>query len=71
MRKPTVLMIAAAAIGLSGCMSSTNSGLAKSQFYDDIDWRKMSIITAEARLRGHDIVWINPPTKKKSESRNR
>ena len=71
MRKSMVLLAVAAAFGLSGCMSSSDAGLAKSQFYDDIDWHKMSIITQEARLRGHDIVWINPPTKKKSDSSNR
>ena len=72
MRKFTAtLVVTSITLGLAGCMSGSDAGLAKSGFDDDIDWKKMAVITQDARLRGHDIVWINPPTKKKSESSNR
>ena len=69
MRKFAAALVGVSMLGLGGCMSGSSSqGLAKSGFYDDVDWHKMSVITSDARLRGHDIVWINPPTKKKTSN---
>ncbi len=68
MRKITATLVAVSMLGLGGCMSGSDAGLAKSHFYDDVDWHKMSVITQDARMRGHDIVWINPPTKKKTSN---
>lgn len=68
MRKFAAALVGISLLGLGGCMSGSSQGLAKSGFYDDVDWHKMSVITSDARLRGHDIVWINPPTKKKTSN---
>lgn len=68
MRKLTATLVATSMLGLAGCMSGSDAGLVKSGFDEDIDYHKMAVITQDARLRGHDIVWINPPTKKKGVS---
>ena len=70
MRKSIATLVALSMLGLSGCMSS-DAGVAKSTFDDDVDYRKMAVLNEHARMRGHDIVWINPPTKKKSDTSSR
>jgi hypothetical protein len=70
MRKFTAVLVATSMLGLAGCMSGSDAGLAKSGFDADIDYQKMAVINQSARLNGHDIVWINPPTKKKSDTSN-
>lgn len=66
MRKSIATLVALSMLGLSGCMSS-DAAVTKSNFDADVDYHKMSVISQDARLRGADIVWINPPTKKKSD----
>ena len=66
MRKSIATLVALSMLGLSGCMSS-DAAVTKSNFDANVDYRKMAVINEHARMRGHDIVWINPPTKKKSD----
>ncbi|HVF35135.1 MAG TPA: hypothetical protein VND91_07400 [Candidatus Saccharimonadia bacterium] len=70
MRKSIATLVALSMLGLSGCMSS-DAAVTRSTFDDDIDYYKMAVLNEDARMRGHDIVWINPPTKKKSDSSGR
>jgi len=66
MRKSLAILVSTSMLGLTGCMTGSDAGLTRSNFDSDIDYYKMAVITEDARMRGHDIVWINPPTKKKS-----
>ncbi len=69
MKLANFLVIAATSIALCGCASDGHkSGMTRSGFNDDVDYAKMAIITRQARLRGYDIVWINPPLKEKAAS---
>lgn len=65
MRKFTAVTMAAAVAVLSGCASGSANVAKTSSFHDDVDWDKMTVITRDARQRGYDVVWVNPPTKKK------
>ncbi len=73
MRALRVLAAAMVVSGLAGCAATggdpTASRLSAEQthgqsgYYDDVDWEKMNRITHEAEMRGHKIVWVNPPQK--------
>ena len=66
MRKSILAFFAVAVVGsLSGCATSGEPVVAKSPFDSDIDWDKVTVITRDARSRGYDVVWVNPPSKKK------
>ena len=65
MRK-TIAVLAVALVGsLTGCAGTGQSNVAMSPFDSDVDWDKVTVITRDARARGYDVVWVNPPTKKK------
>lgn len=69
MRKPILAMFAVAVVAsLSGCATSGEPVVAMSPFDSDVDWDKVTVITRDARSRGYDVVWVNPPTKKKDHT---
>ncbi len=66
MKRALFLAVAVTSFGLSGCAGSGHkSDLANSGFNGDIDYAKMATISHDARSRGYDIVWVNPPLKDK------
>ncbi|MBL8512222.1 MAG: hypothetical protein JNM52_11330 [Betaproteobacteria bacterium] len=52
------LSILAALFVLGGCAMAE-----KGNFYDDVDWKKVSQIEQGARAGGAQIVWVTYPTK--------
>ena len=54
-----------ALFALAGCATDTSTNM-KSGIDENADWALMSKITQDARLRGHQIVWVHPPQKKQS-----
>ena len=52
-------------MGLHGCASDSHKMTSRSNYSGDVDYAKMAAITQDARSRGYDIVWINPPLKDK------
>ena len=70
MRKPVLSLFAVAIVAsLSGCATSGEpAAVAMSPYDADVDWEKVTILTRDARSRGYDIVWVNPPAKKKPAS---
>ena len=71
MRKFLALATASVVLALSGCAGGTANVAKQSSFHDDVDWDKMTMLTRDARERGYDVVWVNPPTKKKDAPANR
>ena len=68
MRKTILATLAVVfAAGLTGCATNGEPAVAMSPFDSDVDWDKVTIITRDARQRGYDVVWVNPPTKKKEQ----
>ena len=55
--------VAVCIFALAGCATETSTNL-KSGIDDNADWAYMAKISQDARLRGHQIVWIHPPQKK-------
>ncbi len=70
MRISLLVVAASAALLLtSGC--ATDKSMAKqSPFDDNIDYVKVNRVDAQAQRSGHQIVWVNLPTKKYRQSRS-
>lgn len=69
MRIPSLVLAACAALLMTtGCMtddSMARGAYAKrSTFEDNIDYRKINRVEAQAAQSGHLVVWVNRPTKK-------
>ena len=65
MRKTILAALAVVALGgLTGCATNGDPGVAMSPYDKNVDWDTVTIITRDARQRGYDVVWVNPPTKK-------
>ncbi len=68
MRRLPWVVLGVVAAALAGCASTaTKSSVAPSQstFDSDVDYEYVTIVTDEANQRGHKIVWVHPPQKKK------
>ena len=77
MRISSLLVVACAAALLStGCMTDDSMGrdsyahVKRSTFEDNIDFRKVNIIEAQAARSGNSIVWVHLPVKKYRQSRS-
>ena len=57
-------LIAAFVLALAGCASGGGGTNLRSGVDENADWTKMAKITYDARMRGHQIVWVHPPQKK-------
>jgi type IV pilus biogenesis protein CpaD/CtpE len=62
-----LLLLAIAALGLSGCASAPKSGLAAVND-DGVDHARMAIIEEHAARSGVRIFWMNPPRKPSTPS---
>ncbi len=69
-----VLAACAALLMTTGCM--TEGSMAKdsyarnSGYTDNIDYRKVNRIEAQAVTSGHKVVWVHMPVKKYRQSRS-
>lgn len=64
-------LVAAFVFAVAGCAMDGGASNLKAGIDDNVDWVKMSVITQDARMRGYQIVWVNPPQKKMPSSENR
>ena len=67
MRRLSLLVLGAVAVALAGCAGApSKSTVAPSPaaFDEDVDYEYVTIVTDDARQRGHYIVWVHPPQKK-------
>ena len=62
-------LIAAFALALAGCATDSSTNL-RAGIDDNVDWVKMTKITQDARMRGHQVVWVHPPQKKTPSQKN-
>jgi hypothetical protein len=67
MRRLSWVILGVVAVGVVGCASTaTKTTVAPSSTFDsDIDYEYVTIVDDMANQRGHKIVWVHPPQKKK------